>query len=65
MVKVKIKKKSESITEKVLYYSLTLYAAAISIMFLIAFTTAIYRLVKDPAQAEKANFGYAEGGYFE
>ena len=65
MVKVKIKQKSESTTNKVLYYALTLYAIAMSIMFLIAFSTAIYKLVKDPSQAKKANFGYAEGSYFE
>ena len=29
------------------------------------FSTAIYKLVKDPSQAKKASFGYAEGGYFE
>jgi len=65
MVKVKIKQKSESTTEKVFYYLLKLYAVAISIAFLIAFSTAIYKLIKDPSQAQKASFGYAEGGYYE
>lgn len=72
MVKVKIK--SKNTTEKVFYYALTLYAAAISIMFLIAFSTAIYKLVKDPSQVDKASYGLLDhkadfnskkGGSFE
>lgn len=65
MAKLKNKEIPVTFAEKILHKALVLYAVLISAMFIIAFSTAIYKLVKDPSQAKKASFGYAEGGYFE
>ena len=65
MARLKTKEIPTTIVEKLVYKAFVLYAIIISLVFVVAFSTAIYRLVKDPGQMEKASFGYAEGGYFE
>jgi len=65
MARLKNKEIPTTIVEKLVYKAFVMYAIVISLIFVVAFSTAIYRLVKDPSQAHKASFGYAEGGYFE
>ena len=61
MTKVKSKIKKESLTEKIIYALVLMYAIFMTGLFLYGFISILYALIFDQASLSNANFGYAEG----